>query len=105
MKKRVQILLIAMALIMNSGMWLSMKAEGDVYTGSASSLTGWQQYHIRMPKMNMDKLHVDLSFNLSLDQRLGISLSFDTNMQIINCCRGIDDEFSWCNFDLEHDKC
>ena len=71
MKKRVQILLIAMALIMNSGMWLSMKAEGDVYTGSASSLTGWQQYHIRMLKLIRIAYINQLHQRILVDQKIG----------------------------------
>ncbi|MCD6332995.1 MAG: hypothetical protein J7L89_06955 [Bacteroidales bacterium] len=100
-----RLIIITTLLSILSGGYILTRAEGGDNQTTYSTLTGWQQYFCRKERMHVDKVHVTLNLNATIDKRVGLTLGFDSDVVRISCCKNCEKKYSWCNFDLEDKAC
>jgi len=85
---------------------LIANGTGSIVRADEGAGLGWRQFAGRQPDPYFSPLAGELSvgFIPGTDVPL-IGLKLDISFEIIECCRPILDEHSWCNYNADEPRC
>ncbi|MCK9324953.1 MAG: hypothetical protein M0P69_05610 [Bacteroidales bacterium] len=97
--------LIVLSILLTTGVITSAVADDDPKKNSTVDGSGWQKSACSKKQCHLDPIKFNLEYGLDLSKNTVFKLNIDTRITMIDCCTSCEEEYSWCNFNADHEAC